>query len=84
MEHTLITETPPVTVSIEEGAVLKRCEDFCLENGSSQGQNLDRTVLCVPNSLDGGEWGFGRLAEARCECRVLGVECLAWDVGCRV
>ena len=26
--------------------------DICLENGSSQGQNLALTVVCVPSSLD--------------------------------
>ena len=28
-------------------------EDFCMKNGSSQGQNLDLTVLCVMYSLGG-------------------------------
>jgi len=36
-----------------EGNNLQGVEDFCLQNGSSQVQNLALIVLCVPNSLDG-------------------------------
>ena len=46
----------------------KCLEYFCLKRGSSQGQNLALTVLCVPNSLDGGGTGFRvhiRLPEKR-------------------
>jgi len=39
-------------------------EDFCTENGSSQGQNLALTGLFVPSSLDSGRveasWGHRR------------------------
>ena len=28
---------------------------FRTKNGSSKGQNLAVTILCVPNSLDGGK-----------------------------
>jgi len=37
-----------------EGNILKYFKDVCLENGSSQGQNLAFTVLFVPNSLKSG------------------------------
>ena len=33
---------------------LKCSRDFCIENGSSLGQNLVLTGLCVPSSLDSG------------------------------
>jgi len=33
---------------------LKGFQDFCLKNGSSQGQNLALAAICVPNSLDTG------------------------------
>jgi len=33
---------------------LKVSKYICLKNGSSQGQDLALTVLCVPNSLDSG------------------------------
>jgi len=29
-------------------------KNFCLKNGSSEGKNLDLTVLFVPSSLDSG------------------------------
>ena len=40
--------------SKREGNNANGCEDFCLENSASQGQNLALTVLFVPNSLDSG------------------------------
>ena len=43
-----------VAAGKREGNSLKGFEDFPLENGSSQGQNLALTVLSVPNSLDSG------------------------------
>jgi len=36
------------------GNNLNAFEDFCTENGSSQGQNLASTGLFVPSSLDSG------------------------------
>ena len=36
------------------GNSLNGIEDFCLKNGSNQGQNLALTVLSESNSLDSG------------------------------
>ena len=36
---------------------VKSLEDFRLKNGSSPGQNLAVTFLCMPSSLDSGTWG---------------------------
>jgi len=34
--------------------ILSGFEDFCVKNGSSRGQHLALTVLCVPNFLENG------------------------------
>ena len=41
-----------MTYGERQGDSFKGCEDFCLKNGSSQGNNLALTVLFVPNSFD--------------------------------
>jgi len=38
----------------QEGITLKYVEDFCLNNGSSQGRNLAMTVVYVPRLREGG------------------------------
>ena len=42
------------TAAERQGNNLKGLEDFRLENGSSQGQNLALTFFFVTNSLDTG------------------------------
>ena len=51
------------TAAEREENNLKQFKDFCLKNGSSQGQNLTLTVLFIPNSLDSGQlnqWWFSQ------------------------
>jgi hypothetical protein len=40
------------------------------ENGSSQGQNMAMTALCVQNSLDGGMGGLLKLGKDKAACKV--------------
>ena len=39
----------------------RKCQDLCLKNGSSEGQNMALTVLCVPISLEQPIRNFGML-----------------------
>jgi len=50
--------SPSILVYEENGGHnFKGFTAFCLKNGSSQGHTLAWTVVCVPNSLDSGEFG---------------------------
>ena len=52
--HVYLSDRSGNAAAEREGNTLKSFKDVCLEHGSSQGQNLALTVLCVPNVLDSG------------------------------
>jgi len=54
---------PKPLPAAQEGNTLRGFKDFCLNDGSSQGQNLAVTVLYVPNSFD---IGFRGASTRRC------------------
>ena len=53
-EATTVPESWHSAAADREGNSIKRFEEICLKNGSSQGQNLALAVLLVPKLLDSG------------------------------
>ena len=51
----------PVVRCQERGEQLKGLTDSCLEDSSSQGQNMALTVSVVPSSLDSGLTALERI-----------------------